>query len=87
MLHPLQIDVGNEVFTPTQAEYDQAENMVDVYDWHASAEGGGLGAVMLGDTFVDEATRKMAWVMAQKGRAAGMTRTEVWTPPTEAATR
>jgi citrate lyase subunit beta/citryl-CoA lyase len=82
VLHPLQIDVGNEVFTPTQDEYDQAENMVAVYDWHASAEGGGLGAVMLGDTFVDEATRKMAWVMAQKGRNAGMTRTEIWTPPT-----
>lgn len=79
-LHPLQIPIANEVFSPTQAEYDQAENMVDAYDWHASAEGGGIGAVMLGDAFIDEATRKMAWVMAQRGRATGMTRTDIWKP-------
>jgi citrate lyase subunit beta/citryl-CoA lyase len=80
VLHPAQIPIGNEVFSPTQAEYDQAENMVDAYDWHASAAGGGVGAVMLGDAFVDEATRKMAWVMAQRGRGIGMNRTDVWVP-------
>jgi citrate lyase subunit beta/citryl-CoA lyase len=36
---------------------------------------------MLGDEMIDEASRKMATAVASKGRAAGMTRTEVWQPP------
>jgi citrate lyase subunit beta/citryl-CoA lyase len=43
--------------------------------------GGKLGAVMLGDEMIDEASRKMALVIAAKGRAAGMTRTSGFTPP------
>ena len=31
---------------------------------------------MLGDEMIDEASRKMALVIAAKGRAAGMARTE-----------
>jgi citrate lyase subunit beta/citryl-CoA lyase len=31
---------------------------------------------------IDEASRKMALVVAAKGRSAGMTRTDVWQPPT-----
>jgi citrate lyase subunit beta/citryl-CoA lyase len=38
---------------------------------------------MLGDEMIDEASRKMALVVAAKGRAAGMKRSEVWTPPSE----
>jgi citrate lyase subunit beta/citryl-CoA lyase len=37
---------------------------------------------MLGDEMIDEASRKMALVIAGKGRAAGMTRlAEAFTPP------
>ena len=36
--------------------------------------GGARGAVMLGDEMIDEASRKMALVIAAKGRAAGMVR-------------
>jgi citrate lyase subunit beta/citryl-CoA lyase len=36
---------------------------------------------MLGDEMIDEASRKMATVVAGKGRAAGMKRTDKWTPP------
>ncbi|SKX89219.1 Probable citrate lyase beta chain [Mycobacteroides abscessus subsp. massiliense] len=36
--------------------------------------GGARGAVMLGDEMIDEASRKMALVIAGKGRAAGMAR-------------
>ena len=39
------------------------------------------GAVMLGDEMIDEASRKMALVVAGKGRAAGMSRTSSFTPP------
>jgi citrate lyase subunit beta / citryl-CoA lyase len=39
--------------------------------------------VMLGDEMIDEASRKMALVIAGKGRAAGMERTaEPFRPPT-----
>jgi citrate lyase subunit beta/citryl-CoA lyase len=38
---------------------------------------------MLGDEMIDEASRKMALVVSAKGRAAGMERTNVWTPPTD----
>jgi citrate lyase subunit beta/citryl-CoA lyase len=83
VLHPGQIPIGNEVYRPTQAEYDHAENMVAVHEWHAAPEHGAVGAVMLGDTFVDEATRKMAAVLAERGRAAGMTRQNPWLPPAQ----
>ena len=39
------------------------------------------GAVMLGDEMIDEASRKMALVVAGKGRAAGMSRTSTFEPP------
>ena len=75
VLHPDQVDVGNEVFTPTQADYDHAEAILDAYARATSEAGGRRGAVMLGDEMIDEASRKMALVVAVKGRAAGLTRT------------
>ena len=36
---------------------------------------------MLGDEMIDEASRKMALVIAAKGRAAGLKRTSRFTPP------
>jgi citrate lyase subunit beta/citryl-CoA lyase len=36
---------------------------------------------MLGDEMIDEASRKMALVIAAKGRAAGLSRTSSFTPP------
>ena len=36
---------------------------------------------MLGEEMIDEASRKMALVIACKGRAAGMQRTSTSTPP------
>lgn len=81
VLHPAQIDAVNELFSPRQEDYDHAENILDAYEWYTSAEGGKRGAAMLGDEMIDEASRKMALVIANKGRAAGMTRTSRWTPP------
>lgn len=75
VLHPDQIAAGNEVFSPRQADYDHAELILEAYEWHTSHEGGARGAVMLGDEMIDEASRKMALVIAGKGRAAGMART------------
>jgi citrate lyase subunit beta / citryl-CoA lyase len=81
VLHPGQIDAANEVYSPSQEDYDHAELILDAYE-HATSEAGGLrGAVMLGDEMIDEASRKMALVVAAKGRAAGMTRTTSFSPP------
>jgi Citrate lyase beta subunit len=81
VLHPGQIDAANEVFSPTQDDYEHAELILDAYEWYTSAEGGARGAAMLGDEMIDEASRKMALVIAGKGRAAGMQRTQAFTPP------
>jgi citrate lyase subunit beta/citryl-CoA lyase len=82
VLHPDQIEAGNEIFSPRQESYDHAELILEAYDWHTSKAGGARGAVMLGDEMIDEASRKMALVIAGKGRAAGMTRTgERFSPP------
>ena len=69
-LHPGQIDVLNEVFTPTQEEYDKAEALLEAYK-HAT-EVDRRGAVMFGNEMIDEASRKMAIQFAERGRAAGM---------------
>jgi citrate lyase subunit beta / citryl-CoA lyase len=74
VLHPGQIEAANEVYSPAQEDYDRAERILDAYDHATSEAGGRLGAVMLGDEMIDEASRKMALVIAAKGRAAGMTR-------------
>lgn len=74
VLHPDQIEAGNAIFSPRQADYDRAELILEAYQWHTSQAGGARGAVMLGDEMLDEASRKMALVVAAKGRAAGMAR-------------
>jgi citrate lyase subunit beta/citryl-CoA lyase len=81
VLHPGQIEVANEVYSPTQEDYDHAELILDAYQYYTSEAGGMRGAVMLGDEMIDEASRKMATVVAGKGRAAGMRRTSTFTPP------
>ena len=73
VLHPGQIDAANEIYAPSQEDYDHAELILDAYEWDTSEAGGLSGAVMLGDEMIDEASRKMAEVIAGKGRAAGMT--------------
>jgi citrate lyase subunit beta/citryl-CoA lyase len=83
VLHPGQLDAANEVFSPLQEDYDHAENILDAYDFYTSEAGGKRGAVMLGDEMIDEASRKMALVISAKGRSAGMTRGNVWAPPSE----
>ncbi|GAB7041899.1 MULTISPECIES: HpcH/HpaI aldolase/citrate lyase family protein [Catenuloplanes] len=81
VLHPDQIEAANEVYAPTQADYDHAELILDAYAYATSEAGGRVGAVLLGDEMIDEASRKMALVVSAKGRAAGMTRTSAFTPP------
>jgi citrate lyase subunit beta/citryl-CoA lyase len=81
VLHPGQVDAANEVYSPSQQDYDHAELILDAYEHFTSEAGGRLGAVMLGDEMIDEASRKMALVIAAKGRAAGLSRTSTFSPP------
>jgi citrate lyase subunit beta/citryl-CoA lyase len=81
VLHPGQIDAANEIYSPSQADYDHAELILDAYEYSTSEAGGRVGAVMLGDEMIDEASRKMALVIAARGRAAGLVRTTTFTPP------
>ena len=80
VLHPGQIDASNQIYAPAQADYDHAELILDAYDHATSEAGGKKGSAMLGDEMIDEASAKMALVIASKGRAAGMERTSSFTP-------
>ncbi len=81
VLHPDQIAIANELYAPTQEDYDHAELILDAYEHHTSEAGGKKGSAMLGDEMIDEASRKMALVIAGKGRAAGYPRTSKFEPP------
>jgi citrate lyase subunit beta/citryl-CoA lyase len=81
VLHPDQIAAANEAYAPSQQDYDHAELILDAYDYFTSAAGGMTGAAMLGDEMIDEATRKMALVLAGQGRAAGLARTGTFVIP------
>jgi citrate lyase subunit beta/citryl-CoA lyase len=83
VLHPDQIGAANEIFSPTQEDYDHAELILDAYEWCTSEAGGAKGSAMLGDEMIDEASRKMALVIAGQGRAAGRQRTSKFEPPGE----
>jgi citrate lyase subunit beta/citryl-CoA lyase len=75
-LHPDQVKVINEVFTPTQEQFDHAIDLLSAYE-KATTEGGAgerKGAVMFGDEMIDEASRKMAKKFLRRGERAGMTR-------------
>ena len=58
-LHPDQVTILNEVFSPTQEQFDKAWDILDAYE-KATTEGDRMGAVMFGDEMIDEASRKMA---------------------------
>ncbi len=81
VLHPGQVDAANELYAPAQEDYDHAEMILDAYDYVTSEAGGTKGSAMLGDEMIDEASRKMALVIAAKGRNAGLSRTTRFTPP------
>jgi citrate lyase subunit beta / citryl-CoA lyase len=75
-LHPDQVKVINEVFTPTQVQFDHAIDLLKAYE-KATTEGDPgerKGAVMFGDEMIDEASRKMATKFMRRGERAGMTR-------------
>jgi citrate lyase subunit beta/citryl-CoA lyase len=67
VVHPSQIEIVNEAFTPTREEYGRALEILSAYE-RATDEG--HGAVRLGAEMIDEASRKMAERLVARGRAA-----------------
>jgi citrate lyase subunit beta/citryl-CoA lyase len=70
VLHPDQVEVVNEVFSPTQEDFERANRVIDAY--RQATEVDARGAVMLDDEMIDEASRKLAMATLERGRAAGM---------------
>ena len=73
-LHPDQVTILNEVFSPTQEQFDTAWDILEAY--RAATEDEGKGAVMFGDEMIDEASRKMATKFVTRGQRAGFTRSK-----------
>lgn len=71
-LHPDQVGIANEVFSPTQEQFDKARDVLENY--RQATEGDRKGAVMMGEEMIDEASRKVAVMLVAKGERAGMAR-------------
>jgi citrate lyase subunit beta / citryl-CoA lyase len=72
-VHPDQVPIVNEAFSPTQEQFDRACAVLDALGMAAGDEG--RGAVRFGDEMVDEASRKMAVKLVARGERAGLVRT------------
>jgi citrate lyase subunit beta/citryl-CoA lyase len=73
-LTPDQALVLNEVYSPTQEQFDRAWDILEAY--RVATDENKTGAVMFGDEMIDEASRKMATKFLSRGTRAGLTRSE-----------
>ncbi|HEY0386905.1 MAG TPA: CoA ester lyase [Gaiellales bacterium] len=71
VLHPDQVGIANEVFAPSQEEFDRARRLLAAYEHATTVER--RGAVMHEGQMIDEASRKIAEAVVARGVAAGMT--------------
>jgi citrate lyase subunit beta/citryl-CoA lyase len=71
-LHPDQVTLINEIYSPTQEQFDKAWAIIDAYK--QATESDRKGAVMFGDEMIDEASRKMAMKFISRGERAGLKR-------------
>ncbi|HWE56592.1 MAG TPA: CoA ester lyase [Acidimicrobiales bacterium] len=71
-LHPDQVGILNQIFAPTQEQFDKAWDVLDSY--RQATEGDRKGAVMFGEEMIDEASRKVAITLVSKGERSGMSR-------------
>lgn len=65
-IHPTQVALGNDVFTPPAAEIDRAQRILDAL---AQAEREGRGAAQLDGRMIDAASARMAQNVVDTGRA------------------
>src|SRR4051812_24304845 len=69
-VHPSQLEPLNELFSPTQLEFEQASAVVAALE--RSETHAGRGATLLDGAMIDEASRKHALRTVASGRAAGL---------------
>jgi len=68
-IHPLQIPVVHDAYSPSQAEIDRALRIVAAYD---DARARGLGVVSLGSKMIDPPVVQRALVIVNRARAMGL---------------
>lgn len=64
-IHPSQIDLANDVMSPSEAEITKAQKIIKAM---AEAEAAGKGAVSLDGRLIDYASIRQAEVMVEKGQ-------------------
>src|SRR5487761_580160 len=69
VLHPAQVEVVNDAFTPATGDYAQAVRILEAYERATSADR--RGAVMLDGEMIDEASRKLALGVVARFRPGG----------------
>jgi citrate lyase subunit beta/citryl-CoA lyase len=69
-LHPDQVPIINELFSPTQEQFDRATALLATYEQSTSVDG--RGAVLFDGEMIDEASRKMATKFVTRGLRAGL---------------
>ncbi len=65
-IHPSQVDLANEVFTPPESEVDQARRMLRALE---EAEAAGRGAAQLDGRMIDAASARMALNVVETAEA------------------
>jgi citrate lyase subunit beta/citryl-CoA lyase len=68
------VGIANEVFAPSQEEFEQSRRLLAAYEHATQVER--KGAVMYEGQMIDEASRKIAEAVVARGVAAGMTAQE-----------
>lgn len=68
-IHPSQIEIANEMFSPTQEEVDRARRLEAAY---AKAEADGLGAITFEGVMIDAASVRIIRNTIAKADAIGM---------------
>jgi citrate lyase beta subunit len=63
-IHPAQIEMVNEVFSPTEREIEWAKKVVEAYE---EASAAGTGAISVEGRMIDAASIKMARNMLDQG--------------------
>lgn len=70
VVHPSQVEAGNELFTPDPSQVERAERIVNAYSKATDVAGGAVGAIVVDDEMVDEAGLKVAQaILTKAGRS------------------
>jgi citrate lyase subunit beta/citryl-CoA lyase len=71
-IHPEQVPVLNDMFSPTQEQFDRAVALLEAYEQATQQDR--RGAVLFEGEMIDEASRKMAAKFVARGERAGRVR-------------